>query len=62
MAKDWLVEAEIDPVERLSFRLHQKAYLSHYSSEPRESWDDKPTTELDEFYGAVSDIIKRENG
>jgi hypothetical protein len=53
--------ADIDPAARLAYREHQKAYCSHYASEPRSSWDDRPVTELTDFFWEINELIKREN-
>jgi hypothetical protein len=55
------MSADIDPAARLAYREHQKAYCSHYASEPRSSWDDRPVTELTDFFWEINELIKREN-
>ena len=53
---------DVDPAKQLEYRLHQRAYLSHYASEPMASWDGRPVGELEDAYAEVSRIIARENG
>jgi hypothetical protein len=37
-------------------------YLSHYASEPIDSWDDKPVAALEEAFRELNEMIKREGG
>lgn len=57
----WDKLVELDPKERLKARLEQKVYLARYARQDVYGWEHRDVTELGEYYGALSELMKEEN-
>ncbi len=57
----WQYLLEKDPAEGRARLLHQRVYVAKYMGESVFSWDDRETTELQDYYEEVNRMVRAEN-
>lgn len=58
----WDKRALIDPAEVTKSRTMQKVYMARYARQSVFDWEHREVRELQEYFEALSEIIKQENG
>jgi hypothetical protein len=58
----WDKRILVEPAEVERGRMMQKVYLARYARQSLFEWEHREVRELQEYYEALEDIVKQENG